>query len=191
MFLSEWVSGQPVYNPTVYALDDVCLSAEEWELYRLINTHRGTKGLPPIPLSRSLTYVAQLHCWDSYYNKPSGGPCNMHSWSDKGPWKPVCYTGDHRNMHLMHSKPKELTTYVGSGYEISYGSWGLNAVAADALESWQNSAPHYAVIVNSGIWEEAWNAMGIGMYGGFAHVWFGYDKDAAKVPVACEETSQR
>lgn len=45
--------------------------------------YRIEKGLAEIPLSKSLTFVAQTHVKDMELN-PASGYCNMHSWSDKG-----------------------------------------------------------------------------------------------------------
>ena len=47
-----------------------------------------------------------------------------------------------------------------------------------ALESWKKSSGHNAVIVNQGIWDDnKWNAIGIGLFKGFAVVWFGNEID--------------
>ena len=40
------------------------LSGEERKLYNNIMEYRRANGLPTIPLSASLTYVAQMHCKD-------------------------------------------------------------------------------------------------------------------------------
>jgi len=48
--------------------------------------YRKSLGLPAIPFSPSLTFVAQLHARDLEINRPHCGPGNMHSWSDRGPW---------------------------------------------------------------------------------------------------------
>lgn len=157
------------------------LSVEETELYNLIMKYREEMGLKKIPLSPSLTIVAQTHVKDLVDNMPDLGECNGHSWSDKGTWTACCYTPDHAKSECMWNKPGELTTYKGYGFEIATGS---NDCCSDfvmtaeyALQSWQGSAGHDAVIVNSGKWEQAWNAVGIGLYGGFAVVWFGWDAD--------------
>lgn len=98
------------------------LNADEQELYKLVMQYRKSKGLPAIPLSKSLTIVAQAHALDlDDYFEP-GNVRNCHSWSDKGNWKPVCYTDDHAQAKLMWSKPQELTKYKGNGYEIAFGN---------------------------------------------------------------------
>ena len=156
------------------------LTAEERKLYDIIMDYRKQKGLPSIPVSPSLTIVAQTHVKDLVENKPNTGNCNMHSWSAKGKWTPVCYTDDHANASGMWSKPRELTSYKGEGYEISHWTSGL-ANAAQALRGWQGSSGHNQVMVNEGIWKNMnWQAIGIGIYGGFAVAWFGVARDEAK-----------
>ena len=66
-----------------------CVSAQEYRLYELINAYRDEYGLPSIPLSPSLCYVAGAHVWDLNTNQPDRGRCNMHSWSNEGPWTKV------------------------------------------------------------------------------------------------------
>jgi len=154
------------------------LSSEEKKLYDLIMEYRKQKNLPSIPLSKSLTMVAQTHARDVDTNHQDTGNCNMHSWSDKGTWTPCCYTSDHAQAQCMWNKPGELTNYKGNGYEIAHGgSGGYVASAEVALNGWKNSSGHNAVIINSGIWSDEWKAIGIGMYGGYAMVWFGNETD--------------
>lgn len=153
------------------------LTAEETALYTLIMSYRKEKGLPAIPLSKSLTLVAQTHVKDLETNRPVTGSCNLHSWSDKGTWTPCCYTPDHTKAQCMWSKPAELTSYKGNGFEISYGGSNFTATAQGALNSWKTSSGHNAVIINAGMWSTPWNAIGIGIYGGYAVVWFGNEED--------------
>lgn len=86
------------------------LTTEEQQLYDMIMEYRREHGLPEVPLSRSLTFVAQLHARDTAYNEFAPN-CNLHSWSDNGPWQAGCYTSDHANAALMWEKPAELTNY--------------------------------------------------------------------------------
>jgi uncharacterized protein YkwD len=154
------------------------LTADETQLYKLVMNYRKTKGLPSIPLSKSLTFVAQTHVQDLDENYEPGGKCNFHSWSDQGKWKPVCYTPDHAQAKLMWSKPKELTTYKGDGYEIAFGvNIEYLADPEIALQSWKLSKQHNDVILNRGLWKKKWNAIGIGMYGSYAVIWFGNEVD--------------
>lgn len=156
------------------------LTTDEQKLYELIMEYRAQKNLPAIALSKSLTTVAQIHVKDLEENQPDKGDCNMHSWSDKGNWTPCCYTPDHARAKCMWEKPQELTPYTGYGFEISYwSSGGANAQAS--LNGWKGSSGHNSVIVNLGIWKKYnWQAIGIGIYGKYAVVWFGAEKDPVK-----------
>ncbi len=167
---------------------DVVPTNDELQLYELIMQYRQSRGLHRIPLSPSLTYVAQVHARDvvaHYEEWPSG--CNMHSWSGYGPWNKCDYYRDHRNMDCMHSKPRELTPYRGKGYEISHyfrSSYSKNCTPEGALSGWQSSSGHNAVIINHGIWSDNdWKAIGVGMYEGYACVWFGEETDPVKFRV--------
>ncbi len=163
----------------------VRLSATEKEIFLLINNDRKLKGLNPVALSPSLCYVAQCHVKDLAENNPSGKICNLHSWSDKGPWSACCYTGDHRKAPCMWSKPAELTRYKSEGYEIAY--WTNEVLtpeqfAVKAFRGWKNSPDHYEVIINRGQWSSVqWKAMGIGYYKGYTVVWFGTEPDTEQL----------
>lgn len=152
------------------------LSSDEQELFRLIMEYRASKGLPKVALSQSLTLVAQLHSKDLSENRPDQGECNGHSWSNKGEWTACCYTSDHAQASCMWDKPKELTRYKFPGYEISCVG-GASLSPSIALDTWKKSKHHNAVIVNRDIWEAPWKAIGIGMYKGYATVWFGHEPD--------------
>ncbi len=153
------------------------LNEEEKKLYDLIMQYRKTQGLPIIPLSTSLTYVAQTHVHDLNDNHPDIGNCNTHSWSDKGSWSECCYTSNHAQAEGMWSKPKELTSYQGSGYEIAFWS-SDNTTAGESLSGWKSSPGHNAVLLNKGIWgSHPWKAIGIGIYNNYAVVWFGEELD--------------
>ena len=160
------------------------ITAEEMKLYDLIMKYRKSKNLPAIPLSKSLTYVAQEHCKDLSINKPDlKNGCNPHSWCDKGKWKGCCYTNDHKQSKCMWDKPRELTNYEDDGFEIAAGSSDPQykdfiMTAEYALESWKKSMHHNNVILNKDIWTKMkWSAIGIGIYNGFAVVWFGKSPD--------------
>lgn len=156
---------------------DICVTKDEQQLYKLIMDYRATYKLPNIPLSKSLSYVAHQHAWDLAVNQPSGGNCNMHSWSDKGKWSSCCYTSDHKQAKCMWTKPQELTTYPGYGFEISCG--GSAALSpSEALACWQGSEHHNNVILNKDIWKDyTWKSIGISIYGNYAVVWFGKEED--------------
>ena len=159
-------------------VDSVTISADEKELAKQINAYRKEKGLVEIPISKSLTFVAQTHCKDLFkYEKEIKQGCNAHSWSKHGKWTPVNYYPDHRNGQGMWDKPRELTSYKGNGYEIECD--GISS-PAEALKLWKSSPAHNAVIIQSGIWKKMdWQSMGVGMYNGFAVIWFGLETDPA------------
>ncbi len=152
------------------------LSSAEQELFDLIMSYRKSLNLPTIPLSKSLTHVAQVHARDLALNSPTGGSCNLHSWSDKGPWTSCCYTDDHAKAECVWNKPSELTSYAGYGYEIAFWSSG-GASAKQALEWWKGSPGHHTCIINKGIWKQPWKAIGICIFEDYALVWFGHEKE--------------
>lgn len=164
------------------------ITEAEFQLAQLINQYRAEHGLPAIPLSKSLTTVAQLHVLDLMIFAPDDGvdsrgmDCNMHSWSNHGQWSGVCYTRDHRYAAGMWDKPKEITggVYDSPGYEIAYKIFGPKSVAqpAQVLVEWKKSEGHNNVILNRASWEPVtWHAMGVGICGNYASVWFGEISD--------------
>lgn len=156
------------------------LTEDEKELAILINQYRESLNLKPLTVSKSLTKVARTHVNDSNFHHPENGTDargikgNLHSWSDKGPWKAVSYTSDHKYSHLMWSKPSELTPYRGNGFEISYRS-GF-PTPKSVLDGWRSSPGHNTVIIGEGPWSTL-NTMGIGINGNYSHVWFGKEND--------------
>ncbi|MBP9212987.1 MAG: CAP domain-containing protein [Chitinophagaceae bacterium] len=170
----------------------VCLTQNEMDLYKLIMQYRKEKGLPSIPLSTSLSFVAQTHARDVVKNKPNVGSCNMHSWSSNGTWTSCCYTPDHKEAECMWNKPKQLTNYKGYGFEISFSTYHSNdatytATAEESLQGWKTSSGHNDVIINQSIWKtEPWKSIGIGIYQGYACVWFGRETDVEAMPVVCK-----
>lgn len=165
---------------------DTCISSDEMKLYNLINSYRKQKKLPPIPLSKSLTFVAQTHAKDLMNNRPEKGNCNGHSWSDKGKWTACCYTPDHAQSECMWNKPKELTSYTDTGYEIAYFS-SVGVKPEQALDVWKKSAGHNIVIINGTGWKDfKWKSIGVGIYKNYATVWFGVEPDKEGSPKSCK-----
>lgn len=158
-----------------------CISPKEAELFRLINEYRESQGLPPIAGSRSLTKVARLHAVDLHQNKPftteeTAERCTLHSWSDTGPWTPVCYTSDHRFAEQMWNKPKEITNYEypGDGYENAYWTSDTEVTPQRVLEAWKKSPAHNALILESGIWKGSnLLSFGVGIHNNVAVMWVG------------------
>jgi hypothetical protein len=168
-----------------------CLTPAEATLAQLVNTYRVQNGRAAVPVSFSLSSVAQWHVWDLQANNPVGGTCNLHSWSGGMPslWTAVCYTPDHAQAAQMWNKPRQVThdAYTASGYEIAYGASGFTATPQGALAAWQGSPGHNEVILNNGAWasRNPWPAMGVGLFGGFAVVWFGDAADALGPMAPC------
>ncbi|WP_315543649.1 CAP domain-containing protein [Stomatobaculum longum] len=167
----------------ISALMAMGLSEKEAKLYYGINAYRESLGLPKLSLSKSLTTVARTHVADSNAHTPEnqvdarGIQGNLHSWSSYGSWTPVVYTSDHNYAAYMWSKPSELTSYPGSGFEIS--AWySLTMTPEVALDSWKGSPGHNAVMTTQGMWSDL-KTMGVGIDGKYAHVWFGQDADPA------------
>ena len=172
--------------------EQACITDQEYRLYQLINDYRQQHDLPAIPLSPSLCYVAGAHVWDLNTNHPEKGRCNMHSWSDNGPWSACCYTEDHKRASCIWVKPAELTDYEGHGYEIAYfSSWTAEEhkdMPKAALTGWKDSPGHNQMIINKYAWKRMkWNAIGIGIYGNYAVVWFGEKKDPVRKVKRCSE----
>ncbi len=170
--------------------DNTCLTTQEEQLAKLINEYRAAKKLPPIPVSVSLSHVARLHVIDLDKSFKIGGRCNLHSWSSDPRWSSCCYTPDHRKSECMWDKPRELTSYTGDGYEIAYYSTydypNESAFLKDAVEGWKSSKGHWEIVINEGKWEDVeWRAMGVGVYGDYAVVWFGELKDPQGSPKVC------
>lgn len=186
------VAGLAQSTPRALLLADVCVTPTDTSLAILINEYRKEKKLPKVAISLSLTYVAQLHARDLMLHYQQSSRCTLHSWSDDGPWSPCCYSPDHRKASCMWKKPRELTTYSGDGYEIAfYSTYPYSSpanFASDILKGWKKSNAHNEIIINRGKWNKStWKAMGIGVYGNYAVVWFGELADEAGEPPVCAE----
>jgi len=177
------VAQQPVTAKVVPA--NFCVSTEEMKLVNMVNEYRRKYALPSIPLSKSLSYVASTHAKDLYYNQPDKKPCNMHSWSDKGAWKPFCYPRDEDKKNSVWDKPKEITHYKGKGFEIVY--WENTRVNIDsAMDLWKSMDYFNAFLLNTGKWaEKNWGAIGIGICENYAVAWFGKEPDPEPKPYVC------
>jgi hypothetical protein len=160
------------------AKDEIAFSSSEQELYDLIMNYRGAQTLDSVPFSPSLTLVAQTHAKDlELYADTFAAGCTLGSWSANGDWSAFCYTPDHANAQEMWDKPAELTSYPGYGYEITYTASGTLDPAA-VLSAWQANAGTDDFLLNDGSWSSFdWNAIGIGISGNYAVVWFGEETD--------------
>ncbi len=149
------------------------LDSEEQRLYNLVNQYRAQNGLPAISFSPSLTLVANRHVQDLEKNIKT----LTHGWSN------CPYNASNQATYdCMWKAPQRFgTSYPGNGYENAHGgSGGYIASANSALESWKTSSAHNAVILNQGMWQNRpWKALGIGIYKGYAVLWFGAEVDPA------------
>ena len=168
-----------------------CISPVEVELYNMINEYRKLYNLPPIPLSKSLSYVAKTHVRDLFFNRPDQGACNFHSWSDKGKWKPFCYPKDEKKNFSVWDKPKEITPYKSKGYEIVY--WENNPVTIDSILPFWRSIDYFnSFLIYTGKWQgKTWLAIGIGIYENYATVWFGEIPDPEGEPWICGQEPEK
>ncbi len=162
-----------------------CISPMEYKLYTMINDYRARYDLPPIPLSKSLSYVASTHVKDLFLNNPDRGSCNSHSWSANGYWKPFCYPRDENKKNSVWDKPKELTKYKGKGYEIVY--WENSAAVIDSIIAFWKSVDYFnGFLMNTGKWNGMkWNAIGVSIYENYAAAWFGELSDQEGIPIVC------
>lgn len=164
------------------------MDATEKEIFTLINAHRQQHGLPALQPSVNLAFVARKHAIDVVENNPDVNGGNLHSWSNKGNWKPVVYTSDHSQAQLMWSKPSEMTNYKFNGFEISYSysqssRKTMTITASQAVNGWKASPGHNSVMIQSGAFANTpMKAMGAGVYKGYACVWFGQQADTYPAP---------
>ena len=172
-----------------------CLSPAEAMLLKSVNEYRVINKLPMIKNSRSLNKVARVHAIDLVENRPESGvdsrglDCNMHSWSRRGFWSPVCYTSDHYYLLGMLKKPGEITRQVYSdvAYENVYWSSLPEVFPYRAIDAWQKSHAHNALILELGKWQGSrWTALGVGIYKNVATIWFGSMPDPLGPLPACE-----
>jgi uncharacterized protein YkwD len=159
------------------------ISQRSLDLANALNNYRKQNNLPPIPISKSLSFVAETHVKDLRDTPKPAGNCNGHSWSNKGNWTPCCYTPDHAQAKCMWGKPGELTQMKATGFEITIGQPGETNTGTvldsnKAIGMWQSSALHNDVILNRGQWQSMhWKAMGAGIIDSHACAWFSDQAD--------------
>ncbi|KAM3097369.1 CAP domain-containing protein [Phormidesmis sp. 146-35] len=164
------------------ACDGDDLEPEEAKLHQLVNQYRAQHNLPPIPLSKSLTLVANRHAQDLAENLDK----LTHSWSN-------CAFDAHdaQTYPCMWSAPQRLkTAYPSYGFENAYISYGENVTAEKAFKGWQDHTAHNDVMLNQERWKAMkWNAVGVAVYKHYAVMWFGQDTDPAGLPTKIETVS--
>lgn len=156
-----------------------CLSNDEATLFNLINGLRVANGQEPLLLSKSLSYVAQLHVRDLSMTQQSGTECNHHSWSDKGNWTPICYPREQTRKKSVWDKPKELTRYPSVAYEVVY--WENSAALPEMIiDNWKTTKQSSELVLSQAKWSKNnWKVVGVAVFKGYASAWFGeaYDQE--------------
>ena len=145
-----------------------------------INRYRQSRGLAAVPRSHALGAVAEAHVRDLEAAHSMGDrTCNMHSWSKGGRWTPCCYTADHAQAACMWRKPAEIAGFVGTGYEIAFGTTG-QTTPDGAVEGWKQSSGHHSVMANLDTWrDKVWRSMGTASSTHFSVAWFAEEADPA------------
>ena len=142
------------------------ISSQEKELYRIVNEYRVLNNLLQIPLSESLSLVANRHLLDLVLNVKS----MTHGWSN-------CNYDikDQKTWDCVFESPKRLNSgYRGKGYENLYRNKTGNASAVLALEAWKKSDIHNSLILNLKTFKDMkFDAFGIAINGQYAALWFG------------------
>jgi hypothetical protein len=166
--------------------DNFCITHEEYRLFKLISDLRKSEGLSAIPLSSSLSYVARIHVRDLNDNRPDTSYCNLNSWSDKAFWTSCCHSRFTPDPDCILGKPAELTDYNGEGHELVY--WDSEAALPDTVyQFWLTIDGAVDMFLNRQKWAMyTWNAMGVGIYNGYASVWLGDEADPASEPGICK-----
>lgn len=170
--------------------EDFCISPEEYQLHQLINDYRKAFALPAIVLSKSLSYVAITHARDLAANFDPDSVCNMHSWSDKGRWKSICYPSEQSRKNNIRLKAKEIIGYPGDAYELTY--WSNAEIAPrQILSFWRENKVAGNMLLNQDKWlGKTWKAMGIGIEGGYAVLWLGQEVDYEVSTKVCGSSTQ-
>lgn len=167
-----------------------CMNQDEKELAEAINKIRVKHGKSPIKLSLALTYVAETHVNDLEVNHPDTSVCNLSSWSNKGKWTPVCFNPYVVDRKAMWDKPRELTPYPYNGYELA--GYMEGGIIVDSLaELWDTLGESLDMITTEGRWNnKKWEAMGVGISGNYASVWFGQREDNEGTPQLCSSKKE-
>jgi len=164
---------------------DLCLTREEYRLYSLINDARTKKGLPVVPISRSLSYVAKIHARDLFHNNPDTSYCSLNSWSDQGTWTACCHSKYTPNPSCIVNKPMELAKYPGEGHELCY--WDSEILNPDTvMRFWLSIDQAREILLNEKKWSYfTWKALGVGIYKGYVCLWLGEMLDSLSEPTLC------
>lgn len=165
-YVLRWMSALLVFASATGLASAVSCDADAYALAVAVNDFRAAKGLPRLPISSSLTTVAENHADNPYTGSGSG--CNLHSWGGK---YACCYTSNHANPKCMWNKPTQITNgaYTANGFEVSSSGFGSNAAA---VQGWYSSSGHRVVILSEANWKTHTKSIGCGIAGRVRHCWF-------------------
>ncbi len=168
---------------------EFCISAEDNKLYESINLFLIENGQKELSLSKSLSYVANLHITDLIQNHPDTSICNLSSWSNNGNWTSCCYQKYVPNQDCMWDKPKELTNFKYRGYELAlFFEEEFNSDTVMQLLLSSNAV--IDMLLTKGYYsKKKWVCMGLAINKEYASIWFAQRADNAGKPDICENTT--
>jgi len=168
---------------------EFCISAEDNKLYESINLFLLENGQKELSLSKSLSYVANLHITDLIQNHPDTSICNLSSWSNNGNWTSCCYQKYVPNQDCMWDKPKELTNFKYRGYELVLffeEEFNSDTVMQLLLSS---NAVIDMLLTKGDYSKKKWVCLGLANNKEYASIWFAQRADNAGKPEICKNTT--
>lgn len=159
------------------------LTEVESRLINMINNFRKLNKLTELPVSKSLLMVAKMHASDLSTNQPDSGICGLHSWSDKGKWIACCET-ELAAKNCFEAKASEITGYKGKTIEMVFKIENEMS-GPNVFQMIEKSQKAMDILLQKGIYsKKPWKAMGVGISGQYALIWFGDETDASvTIPV--------
>jgi hypothetical protein len=146
---------------------------EEIRLHQLVNELRARNGLPTLLYSISLSAVANRHARDLDENLHQ----LTHSFSDcpYNEQNPGTYS-------CMWGAPQRIrTVFPGKGFELAFYISTGQALADDVMAAFEKDQYNNSVLLNQGPWSAVhFSSLGVGIYNGYATLWFGQEADPAK-----------
>lgn len=164
----------------------ICISNEERELLNLINDYRVENGLPSLDISAALTYTADMHTADLFYNKPHIKGKSLYSWSNKGKWNKLNFKKSKKPIKEIKDKPSEITRYNGQSLEAIYYSSGVFSPRL-IFERWKQQPDINNMMLNRQEYSTSmWKVIGVSHFEGYTSVWFGPLDDTTGTVSFCE-----
>lgn len=164
IFSQKICDGGKIFSEKNCSGDEI--SQQEKELHQIVNEYRAKNNLPKIPLSDSLSIVANRHLLDLAKNLKS----LTHGWSNC-PFD----LKNQNTWNCVFESPKRLNVgYSGNGYENLYRNLEGNATPVLALEAWKKSEMHNSLLLNLNNWKDTqFDAFGMAVSGEYIALWFG------------------